>query len=303
MSYLVKRLISSIFIFNILFFSTSSFGQRLKINVALGASAYVGDLQSEPGFLIQPKAAFTLGTSYDLNQFIRARVDLSIMGAKGDDKLSQILDNRKRNLNFKTTIWELALLGEYDLLNLILQKQTAFTPYVFGGPGVFHFNPTTIDRNGNKVWLHNIGTEGQLLGNESYSYRNYRLTQLNLQLGIGFRYIINDQITLGFEASYRKIDTDYLDDVHAIPYVNPSEFLAKGQVEAAQLAFRGDEIGYTFSDVSSHGRGTGNNKDYYYSFQLKATIRLDNIHIGKDLDYYFLPRDRAIRSQRNPPRL
>ncbi len=300
---LKKNITTLLFFFSVYLVGTSAFAQRLKANIALGASAYIGDLQKQQAFLIQPCAAATIGASYDITQFIRGRVDITLMGVRGDDKLSKMAYTKARNLNFRSNIWELAFLGEYDLLNLITQKQTAFTPYVFLGPGIFCFNPTTIDRNGNKVRLHNEGTEGQLLGDAAYNYRQYSLVQLNFQLGAGFKYTINDNITLGLEASYRKIFTDYLDDVHAAPYVNPADFLAKGQVEAAQLSFRGDEIGYNFSDVSSSGRGSGKSNDFYYTFQLKAIISLNSIHLGKDLDYYKFSHEKARRSIRNPGRM
>lgn len=281
----------------------NAFSQRLKVNTALGASAYVGDVQKNEGFLIQPRAAIALGATYDVTRFMRGRVDFAFMGIKGDDKLNKSSYAKARNLNFKSNIWELAFLGELDWLNILLKRETVFTPYIFAGPGIFHFKPTTIDRNGNKVSLRDIGTEGQLLGNPSYNYRKYSLLQLNFQVGGGFRVQVNDNLSLGMEVSYRWVNTDYIDDVHAQPFVNPAEFIAKGQIAAAQLAFRGDELGYSLGDISGVGRGTGKNQDYYYTCQLKATFRLANLRIGKDFDYYQQSYKQARRSVRNPNRL
>lgn len=277
--------------------------QRLKMTTALGASSYVGDVQKNEGFLVQPRVAISIGSTYDVTQFIRARADFSFMGIKGDDKLNKSSYAKIRNLNFKSNVWELAFLGEFDFVNLFLKHETMFTPYVFGGPGIFHFKPTTIDRNGNKVSLRDIGTEGQLLGNPAYNYRIYSLLQLNFQIGGGFRVQVNDNLTLGMEVSYRKLNTDYIDDVHTIPFIDPLEFMAKGQIAAAQLAFRGDELGYSLGSISAVGRGTGKNQDYYYTCQLKATFRLANLRIGKDFDYYQQSYRQARRSVRNPNRL
>jgi hypothetical protein len=252
---------------------------------------------------VQPRLAFSIGANYDVTQFIRARADLSFLGIKGDDKLNKSDYAKFRNLNFKSNVWEVAFLGEFDLVNLFLKRETVFTPYVFGGPGIFHFKPTTIDRNGNKVSLRDIGTEGQLLGNPAYNYRRYSLLQLNFQIGGGFRIQVNDNVTLGMEVSYRKLNTDYIDDVHTIPFINPAEFIAKGQFAAAQLAFRGDELGYNLGSISAVGRGTGKSQDYYYTCQLKATFRLSELRIGKDFDYYQQSYKQSRRSVRNPNRL
>ncbi|MBC7651983.1 MAG: hypothetical protein H7101_09550, partial [Deinococcales bacterium] len=152
----------------------TSISQRIKVAVGFGASMYVGDLQKREELFVQPSTAFSVGATYNLNDYWKARVDLSLLTVRGDDKInSSAFYTRARNLNFRSTVWELAFLSELDFLNIFLKRETLITPYVFLGPSIFHFNPTTIDRNGNKVRLHNIGTEGQLLGNPDYDYRKY----------------------------------------------------------------------------------------------------------------------------------
>ncbi len=243
----------------------------LRASVAVGGSAYLGDIVQGAPVLNQMSAALSLGISYDLAQQFRIKANLSILGAKGDDKKNDREDYRQRNLNFKTTIWELAFLGELDLLN---SEKHKVIPYIFAGPGIYHFNPTTVDRNGKKVDLHDIGTEGQLLPGGAYDDHKYNLTQLNLQVGGGVRYMVNDGFSLGLDLSFRKLFTDYLDDISGPDYPSPAEFIAAGQTEAAQLAFRGDEIGYTYDQLKYRPRGNPDNKDLYYSFQVTAAFLL-----------------------------
>lgn len=290
-----------VFIFTSFLFLNASFSQRIKAAFGLGACSYIGDLQKREELLVQPSTAFSVGATYNLNDYWKARVDLSLLTVRGDDKVnSSAFYTRARNLNFKSIVWELAFLTELDFLNIVLKKETLITPYIFLGPGIFHFNPTTIDKNGNKIRLHNVGTEGQLLGNPAYNDRQYSLLQLNFQGGAGVRYAINNKVTLGIETSIRKLNTDYIDDVHATSYIDPAEFLAKGQIVAAQLQQRGDELGYTFNYAQAGARGAGKGYDFYYTIQIKATFRLDNVHIGGDLDYYGASQRRAKRSVRNP---
>jgi hypothetical protein len=64
----------------------------------------------------------------------------------------------KRNLNFKTLIRELTLMGEYDIFDL---SERVWTPYIFAGIGGFKFSPYTTDSIYGKVFLHGVATEGQ----------------------------------------------------------------------------------------------------------------------------------------------
>ncbi len=290
-----------LFLFGLLIgVSNQSFAQRVRASVSLGTSAYLGDLVQGAPALKEVSPALSVGASYDILDQLRARVNISILGAKGDDKLNSRFDYRQRNLSFKTSIWEVAFLGEYDFLN---SGDQAIIPYAFFGPGIYHFNPKTTDKDGNTVLLHDLGTEGQLLPNPDYADRKYSLTQLNLQFGAGIRYEVSDMFTLGFEASFRKLFTDYLDDVSAGPYVDPAEFGAASQVYASQLSYRGDEVGFNFNEAQYRPRGNSSRKDLYYSLQVRATFRLDAIHLGRDLDFYSSGSYRAKRSTRNPKNL
>ena len=49
---------------------------------------------------------------------------------------------QQRNLNFKTKIFEWELAGQYNFFSF---NEKWWTPYVFLGFGLFHFNPYTQD--------------------------------------------------------------------------------------------------------------------------------------------------------------
>lgn len=246
-----------------------SFDHQLRLTVSLGGSAYLGDIVQNSPILKQTSGAISFGASYDIFKQFKARLNLSYLGAKGDDRLNKRIDYQQRNLNFKSSIWEAALLGQYDFFN---SQDHIIVPYMFFGPGIYHFNPTTTDRNGNKVNLHDVGTEGQFLGNPDYDNRKYKLTQLNLQLGGGVRYEVNNNFSLGLELSFRKLFTDYLDDISGPSYPAPSEFTDAGQTDALQLSYRGDELGFEYEQFKGRPRGNPDKKDIYYSLQVGATF-------------------------------
>ncbi|MFL9483407.1 DUF6089 family protein [Chitinophagaceae bacterium LWZ2-11] len=298
----LKMPLAFVFTTIICFTMSHSFAQRLQGSTSFGLSAYKGDLNETNSPFSQMSPDFSLGLSYELWQGIRARLNFSVLGVKGDDKYNSRQDLRDRNLNFKSTVWEAGAMLEFDLLN---ETNYRLIPYVFGGPGVFHFDPTTIDRNGKKVYLHDVGTEGQYLSGPYANLRRpgYQLTQLNLQFGAGLRYVINENVSIAGEFSIRVLNTDYLDDVSQSKYIDPSTFMDLGQYEAAILVYRGDELPkpIPFSQQMLHPRGNPSNKDMYYSFQIRANFSLNFLHIKKPWDYYYNDNGyKHNRSLRNP---
>jgi len=276
--------------------------QRVKAAVALGGSGYYGDLSDGFPKFNQLSPAFSLTGSYDLLEKLRGRLTFSMLGVKGDDAWSKDWKHVDRNLNFKSFIWDLNLAAEYDILN---SSVFSTVPYVFAGPGIFHFNPYTTDRFGQKQYLQRWGTEGQ--GLASYPDRKpYSLTQFNIGFGAGLRIDLTEDITLGGEIFIRRTFTDYLDDVSQNTYVDPSLFVTEGNPYTQYLAYRGDELpgGKPFSVVgTSMPRGNPNVKDMFYSFQIRLTYTLSGIHWGGDLDFYGNGGGSARDKVKNPRRI
>jgi hypothetical protein len=95
------------------------------------------------------------------------------------------------------------------------------------------------------------------------------------------QYLTFNPVT-SFEFNYRVLFTDYLDDVSTPKYAT-NALLAAGQLEAASLSFRGDELDPTAKPPLYRPRGNPHNKDSYYSFQVTFSGRLNNFYLfGKD---------------------
>jgi len=271
--------------------------QRVRLNTGLGLSAYLGDLvQGSPVFQ-QTSPAISVGISYEVLEKLRARINFTNLGIQGNDKYAARKDLRDRNLSFKSNIFEVAFLAEYDFVN---NDEYSIVPYVFAGPSIYKFNPTTIDANGEKVNLHAIGTEGQYLPSGLYDDRRYNLTQMNIQYGLGIKYKISEIVSLGGEFSFRNTFTDYLDDV-STTYIAPQEFINAGQTQALLLNYRQYEIDGRPVNFGQP-RGGSKSKDFFYTFQIRATFNLLGLNFGKDLDFYSSPgRSYKYRNKvRNP---
>ncbi len=165
-----------------------------------------------------------------------------------------------RNLSFKTSIKEIYTGFELSAIDI---SKNHFTPYLFLGVSVFHFNPYTYDKNNQKIYLKLLSTEGQ--GLADYPERKpYKLTQAALAWACGVKYAINDYLIAAVEFKQRKTFTDYLDDVSS-SYVDYDKLLAaKGQL-SVNLSYRGDELSNSLSyPHNGEQRGTPTEKDWIY---------------------------------------
>lgn len=205
-----------------------------------------------------------------LNGWLTWRAGAGIGKIEAADKYNR--DYLKpRNLSFYSGIKELYTGFEISMFDLSTKR---FTPYVYGGIALYHFNPWTYDNNGNKVYLKPLSTEGQGLS-QYPGQKPYRLTQLALPFGIGAKYAISDCINLGIEFSQRKTFTDYLDDVSSF-YIDDDILLQEKGPLAVSLAYRGDEIpnGSPYP-VNGTQRGTKTEMDWYYflgiTFEMKIS--------------------------------
>src|SRR5688572_29171166 len=128
------------------FFSFHSFSQ-LQVGVFGGISNYQGDLVDK--LYQKPGAAFGLHVSYQVSPRINIRGGFTFAKVSGADSLNmEKLNLRERNLSFQSPITEFSIVGEFNTFDLEIKK---WSPYVFAGLAVYHFNPYTMDQAGNKV--------------------------------------------------------------------------------------------------------------------------------------------------------
>lgn len=240
-------------------------GQNFHFSARLGMANYQGDLKAKSISLSQAKLMFSLGARYDLTEHIMARSYLTLTSLAADDKKGTA-SMQQRNLNFQSKIFDWELTGQYSFFSL---NERWWTPYVFAGIGLFHFNPYTKDEAGAKTFLKPLSTEGQGF---QPGIKEYKLWQLNIPFGLGAEYSLNEDMRLGVEMGYKKLFTDHLDDVSGV-YVDESRLLtARGQ-KAVDLAYRGDEAGAGTYPAAGITRGKSKNKDGYYYIAVTYTIR------------------------------
>ena len=245
-------------------------GQRLHIGVFGGLAAYNGDLTEK----ILPKkvtnGALGITLNYELRDrfMIRGGITYAVVG--GADRYSDKPDLVARNLSFETKVLEFSAIGEYYLFNLYT---TRFSPYIFGGLAVYHFNPYAYNTSGEKVFLKPLSTEGQGIAGYPAS-KPYGLTQAAIPFGGGIKFAINDNLRVGVELGMRKLFTDHFDDVSG-SYADPNDLLAAKGQQAVDMAYRADELpGGDPISIKGAQRGSPKSKDYYYFSGIHLTYRL-----------------------------
>lgn len=250
----------------------------LDLTGAAGISNYYGDLTENAHLFNQSSYAVTLGAAYNFARKLNARLDFSILKLQANDSRNKRVDLQARNLNFKSNIWDLNAGIGYDILDIQTHK---FTPNIYAGFGIFHFNPYTKDRFGEKQYLQPWGTEGQ--GIAAYPDRKpYKLTEFEWLLGLGFKYALNSKIVLELEFRYRYATTDYIDDVSRYSYPDKT-LLEQKNINLPKLTYRGDELpgGDPYPTNPGLNRGHSNRNDVFYTTQFKIAYRLKNFIPGK----------------------
>ena len=105
----------------------------------------------------------------------------------------------------------------------------------------------------------------------------YKLTQLNVPLGVGIKYFVTENFAVSFEIVHRKTFTDYMDDV-SNQYIDPNLFytyLTPSQAAVADRVYNKSPLRVLNSGFSpGDKRGTKENNDAYYSAGFKLAWRL-----------------------------
>lgn len=269
---------------------------KIEIGVNFGPTFFLGDLGGHAGYgttfikdLNVPLTKFMKGAFVSVypNEWLGFRLAAQYTYIEGQDVIISTNGPNEsyrkfRNLDVRSDVWEAYTAVEFFPLMYMHRDEEEYwpkvRPYVFGGVGVFHFNPqgSLTDANGDKTWydLQPLHTEGQ--GFAEYPDRKpYKLTQLNIPFGAGIKYFLYNNMNLGLELLYRKTFTDYMDDV-STTYIDPNLFNKYLSPHDANIAIQiyDKSIGvYTRTDPGFQ-RGNSKNFDAYFSFLFKIGIRL-----------------------------
>lgn len=178
----------------------------LEVGAQAGTSHYFGDLNPELK-INKPGLSAGLLARYCFNKRIAIKAGFNYAHIAGDDALSQNEFQVRRNLSFQSHLLNGGLQLEFNFLPFIHgDKKEFFSPYLFGGLSMTHYNPKA-DYNGSLVELRELGTEGQ------FPDETYNLTDLAWLYGGGVKVSLSFHWSINVELALHQTFTDYLDDV------------------------------------------------------------------------------------------
>lgn len=184
--------------------------QRAEFGMLAGGSYYYGDIVNS----FQPKSVGPgLGIlfRYHLNSKMALRANFMycrVMGADSNLAFnSETKWQKARNLAFYSDIIEVSGMIEYNLINDNNRGKlisSHFVPYVFGGVGLFYFEPMAINPvTGKAIALRPLQLEGA----------SYSPVAIAFPLGGGMRFYITQNWQIGVEVGLRVTSTSHLDDI------------------------------------------------------------------------------------------
>ena len=187
------------------------FKTNTEIGILGGASYYLGDLNTAHFYQSLATAGLIIRQNIDKRFVYKA--EIMYINLMSDERESEDDIAKDRSLHFKSPLYEVS--GQLEFNFLPYQPGNplyTWTPFVFTGVSLFHFNPKAENSNGDWVNLQELGTEGQ--GTTTYPDRKkYSLLQFAIPMGGGVKIAVNESFNIILEYGVRKTFTDYLDDV------------------------------------------------------------------------------------------
>ena len=286
----IKTLFAAIVFFAFSFVGNAQqFNPNTEVGVLLGASYYLGDLNTTHFKNSLPGGGLVIRENIDRRFSYKA--GLLYLNVAADD-----LDNPTdtialgRGLRFQSPIYELSGQIEFNFLPYDPGNPLyTWTPFVYTGISFFRFNPKAENKDGLLVNLQELGTEGQ--GTTSFPDRKkYSLTQFSIPLGGGLKVAVNPSFNIIFEYGIRKTFTDYLDDVSKT-YPGNSTLINNASAEMSNPVWRDpDNIlsrdviynGLSATTPATYQRGDDTKKDWYSFIGITLSFKLNNNTQGCD---------------------
>lgn len=261
---------------------------KKEVYFGLSGTQFLGDLGGGPGIgrsnspldMDWPatRSGFNAGFRYRFAPRFSTKTNLNWFWINGNDANTENEVRRERNLSFRSMVVEISQQLEFILWysdNVRSKKgsnrnyrNNTSQLYLFAGVGAFFYNPKAKTDAGDWVALRPLGTEGQ---NMSDGPDPYKWFSFSIPTGIGFKTSVGRYWRIGFELSYHKTFTDYMDDVSGNHYYDRAA-LANNNPLSAQMTDRSLEGKGWFNQGQQ--RGNIDDNDAFIMFNIHAIYNI-----------------------------
>ncbi len=270
---------------------------RHSVVAGIGGNIFMGDLGGgdengghflnfkdlDPGIL---KISALLGYRYRVADRLTSKFSFTYSEVSADDANANNAARRSRNLNFKSTLMEFGVGGEYYFLRekdfpkldgkISFWKQ--WSGYISIELALLHFNPKG-KYQGQWYELQPLCTEGQGTGVEFLDKQGnyvvaaadkYKLTVVSIPVGIGFKYQLTPDVSFGLELLQHFTTTDYIDDCSTY-YFNYEELGLTPPSEMTKIF--ADRRSALSSPETGGRRGNSGYNDTYFTMMFTIHYR------------------------------
>ena len=264
---IILLIVATLFLINSI--KAQQFKPNTEIGILGGASYYLGDLNTTHFYQSSPTIGVIIRQNVDKRFVYKA--ELMYINLRADDKNPFNIRNyqidSKKKLHFRSPVYELS--GQLEFNFLPYQPGNplyTWTPFLYTGFSLFHFNPQGENKDGEWINLQELGTEGQ--STTSFPDRKkYSLIQFAIPMGGGAKIAINESFNIILEYGIRKTFTDYIDDVS-------TTFPGSGLNDMSNAAIEmSDPSGDHLKD---NQRGDDTKKDWYTFTGITLSFKLNN---------------------------
>jgi len=204
--------------------ATTVVAQRSELGFGIGTFNYTGDLVKNYNFKYSQPAATVLYRS-NINRIVSFRAAITAGKVKASEKPIDAFA-AERNASFDIFLLEGSVGIEYHFLNWKDSKvPMRFTPYLFGGLGLFGIS-----------------------GNDTKP-AEYSNVQMTIPFGGGFKYIVNPRWYVALEFGIRKTFFDYLDNVSDFKDQTQKNYRYGNPNDNDNYYFLGITLTRTFYDI------------------------------------------------------
>ncbi|RZK42016.1 MAG: hypothetical protein EOO90_08875 [Pedobacter sp.] len=245
---------------------TVSHAQRPEFGVNAGGSGYIGEFnQFNPLKISGLNAGGFAKLNFDPHWGLGMHYNYGRI--QGDDARSKNLELRNRNLNFQTSLHEVAIIGSFNLFDMYSPgSRKRISPYLFLGVGGIIFDRYYLydspDGSRTAYLLKGVMTEGVEKQLDRYA--------VVIPYGAGLKYKKTENWTLFGQIGYRATFTDYLDDVSGV-YPN---------APIADLRNNGYIVSDRSGEIRPNGLNLYNPGDQRGDFRKRDTYLFVNIGIS-----------------------
>jgi len=255
---------------------TQQFKPNTEIGVLLGASYYLGDLNTT--HFNQPLGASGLIIRQNIDKRFVYKAEAMYINLRSDERESTDSLANNRGLHFRSPVYELS--GQLEFNFLPYQPGNplyTWTPFIYTGVSLFHYNPQAENENGEWVDLQELGTEGQGT-TTSFNGENrekYSLIQFAIPMGGGVKIAVSESFNIILEYGARKTFTDYLDDV-STTFVGDGGNNGSYPIEMQNNAASIDMSDPLETHSKGDQRGDPEKKDWYSFVGVTLSFKLNN---------------------------